>query len=201
MKKMNFIVSCLFLITAALATTASASAIEPITLTELYDKADLIVMAQVLNVVAKEDRDEVTIKPEVFLKGEGEQSEYTFNLISRGGLKDFDPALYKGDTGVFFLKRKLFSGQVEKAWWGSVAVFVKNNFDPLGKRAEGKADKSMPGWRAYRVKLKQAQNVSEYEDGFRQGFSGPPVMPKGTVDFNLGYSDGQLAREGMVPSW
>ncbi|MEW6076310.1 MAG: hypothetical protein AB1724_00715 [Thermodesulfobacteriota bacterium] len=201
MKKKGLITAIHVLIPAVLAVTAFASSIGPITLTELYDKADLIVMAQVLNVAAKGDQDEVTIKPEVFLKGEGEQAEYTFTLISRGTLEDFDPALSKGDTGVFFLKRKLFLGQVEKAWWGSVAVFVKNNFDPQGKKVGGEADKSLVGWRAYRLKLKQAQNTIDYDSGFRQGFSGPPVMPKGTVDFNLGYSDGQLAREGMVPAW
>jgi hypothetical protein len=200
MKKRCFIAGLLLLIPAMLAVSVFASEIGPITLSELYNKADLIVMAQVSKVEAKGDEDQVTITPELYLKGDGAGTDYTFTLVTRGKLKDFDPALTAGDTGVFFLKRKSQAGQVEKAWWGSVAVFVKNNFDPLGKKAEGAADKALAGWSDYRIKLKQVRNPAEYDSGFRQGFSGPPTMPKGPADFNLGYSDGKLAREGMVPS-
>jgi hypothetical protein len=201
MKKTGFSTGLFLVILAVLAASAPASEIGPITLTELYDKADLIVMAQVTGVVAREDQDEVTIKTEKYLKGDGPESDYTFTLVTRGKLKDFDPSLTTGDTGVFFLKRKSKPGQVEKAWWGGVAVFVKNNFDPLGKRAEGAADKPLAAWSDYRIKLKQIQNMTEYGNGFRQGFFGQPLIPKSPVDFNQGHSDGRLAREGMVPSW
>jgi hypothetical protein len=110
-------------------TTAQASQIKRITLAELQAKADLIVLAEVTKVVQDGNRDNVTIQVDSYLKGENRQTAYTFTLITRGGLKDFDPALETGDTGVFFLKRKAQEGQVEKAYWGSVATFQQNHFD------------------------------------------------------------------------
>ena len=43
------------------------------------------------------------------------------------GLKDFDPELKVGDKGVFFLTRN--KGKFEKAYWGSIAIFPKDNFE------------------------------------------------------------------------
>ena len=70
----------------------------------------------------------------VSLKGKSPQTVYTFTLVTRGGLNDFDPALKKGDSGVFFLKLRKQEGEVEKAYWGSVATFPKNHFDLTEKK-------------------------------------------------------------------
>ena len=183
----------------ALAVSGSASEISRITLTELYEKADLVVMAGVTRVNRIAERDEVTITVEMFLKGNTPEREYTFTLVSRGGLKDFDPALKKGDTGVFFLKQKRKG--VEKAYWGSVAVFSKNHFDLSEGGSIEKASGPLAAWRDYRVKLGQARNISEYEQGFMKGYNAPELIEKGTPDFRLGVSDGKLARKGIVPSW
>ena len=104
-----------------------ASGINRITLSELQEKADLIALAKVEKVIPNDDRDIVTIKIDSFLKGVSEEKELSFILVTRGGLKDFDPVLKRGDTGVFLLKKK--GAEVEKAYWGSVAIFQKNHFD------------------------------------------------------------------------
>jgi hypothetical protein len=103
------------------------SEIIKISLSELQEKADLIVLAKVINVEQDMDKDKITIKIDSALKGKIKEKELSFTLVTRGGLKDFDPALKKGDTGVFFLKKK--EAKVEKAYWGSIATFQKNNFD------------------------------------------------------------------------
>jgi len=119
---------CFTLLFAFLSLTSFASSIKRITLTEMQAKANLIVLAKVTKVVTEGDNDHVTIKIDSYLKGEGPQSVYTITLCSHGGLKDFDPALKEGDTGVFFLKRSKQEGEVEKAYWGSVATFNKPNY-------------------------------------------------------------------------
>ena len=103
-----------------------ASEITKISLSELQEEADLIVLAKVIKVEKNKNQDTVTIKIDSFLKGKTDDKVLIFTLISRGGLKDFDPELKKEDTGVFFLKKK--DGKIEKAYWGSIAVFQKNNF-------------------------------------------------------------------------
>jgi len=110
-------------------TTSFASQINRITLSELQSKADLIVMGKVTKLVQEGNQDHVTIKVDSYLKGKSPQTVYTFTLVTRGGLKGFDPSLKKGDTGVFFLNLRKQEGQVEKAYWGSVATFQKNHFD------------------------------------------------------------------------
>ena len=59
----------------------------------------------------------------------------------------------------------------------------------------------MAAWRDYRVKLGQARNIAEYETGFLRGFKGTEGLIEGAGDFNLGYSDGKLAKKGIVPAW
>jgi len=125
MKRMT----CVLLLVFTCATISFASKIRRITLAELQAKADLIVMAKVTKVVAEGDIDHVTVKVDSYLKGKSPQTVYTFTLVTRGGLKDFDPSLKKGDSGVFFLKPRKLEGQVEKAYWGGVATFPKNHFD------------------------------------------------------------------------
>lgn len=106
-----------------------SSEIMRITLSELESRAEIIVLGQVTEVLEDGDRDLVTIQAGSYLKGPGDREDYTFLLISRGGLKDFDPSLEEGDTGVFFLKLGDDTGRSEKAYWGSIAVFPNNNFE------------------------------------------------------------------------
>ena len=125
MKKITLLV----LLMLAAAMTGSASQIKRITLAELQAKAGIVVMAKVTKVVAEGDADHVTIKVDSYLKGNGPQPVYTFTLVTRGGLKDFDPTVKEGDSGVFFLKSKMPEGGVEKAYWGGIAIFPKDNFE------------------------------------------------------------------------
>ena len=76
---------------------------------------------------SKEVSDTVTIAIAAIIKGESKAKEATFVLSTRGGLKDFDPELKVGDKGVFFLTRN--KGKFEKAYWGSIAIFPKDNFE------------------------------------------------------------------------
>ena len=107
-------------------TVGFASSIGRITLSELEAKADFIVMGQVMSVEEEGNIDHVIIKVDAYIKGDASQTEYKFTLVTRGGLKDFDPDLKKGQSGVFFLKQQ---GQAfKKAYWGSVAIFSENHF-------------------------------------------------------------------------
>lgn len=199
-----------------------ASEIHRISLSELYETADLIVMAKVIKLIEEGHHDLITIKPEVYLKGEAGQAEYMFTLVTRGGLKDFDPALCEGDTGVFFLKINTHTHQVKKAYWGSIAQFQKNHFDlteeanprkiPVNNDATSSEDldnetaivendffTSLQIWRSHRVNQSQVLNMSEYECGFQKGFTEPPGLVDGSADFNLGHSDGYRAKMKIFP--
>jgi hypothetical protein len=103
-------------------------------LAELQSKADFIVLAKVVNIEKDKNVDRITIQVDSFLKGKSRQTVYTFTLVSRGVLKYFDPVLQNGDTGVFFLKLNRFTGRMEKAYWGSVAIFSKSHFILTKKR-------------------------------------------------------------------
>jgi len=173
-----------------------ASTIPRITLSQLQAKADLIVMAKVTKVVADKDIDNVTIEVDSYLKGKSPQTVYTFTLVTRGGLKDFDPSLKKGDTGVFFLNLRGQEGQVEKAYWGSVATFQKNHFESTAITPSPLLDV----WRSHRVKRRQIQDIEAYERGFRKGLTGPPGLVDGSADFNLGHSDGMIAKMKKSPN-
>ncbi len=110
------------------ASVVSASDIALLPLKELPAKANMIVLGEVLRVVPQnnENLDTVTIRIHAVLKGEVTGPEATFVLSTRGGLKDFDPQLKPGDMGVFFLDHH--DGAFNKAAWGSIALFTKNNF-------------------------------------------------------------------------
>jgi len=115
----------LSMLMAALTLTAQSSEIQRISLAELETRAEIILLGQVTRVEKKGDRDLVTIKPGPYLKGQVDSDLCTFYLVPRGGLKDFDPALGEGDTGVFFLNPGENEVSAEKAYWGSVALFPK----------------------------------------------------------------------------
>lgn len=118
----------LFLVSFSI--TSEASDISRITLSDLESRSELIVMAKVIALEKEGNRDRVTIRIASSLKGDRPpEGDITFYLVTRGGLKDFDPSLREGDTGVFFLKRGRREGEYEKAYWGSIATFRKNHFD------------------------------------------------------------------------
>ena len=190
MNKISFLTAVLLIV---LCTASSASQIRAITLPELYEKADLIVMAEVMQVDKETERDRVTITADCFLKGKSPETVFTFTLVTRGGLKDFDPCLQKGDTGVFFLKNGQAQAQVEKAYWGSIAVFQKNHFglSDLSTRLEA--------WRTYRVNRSEIDNIEDYDRGFQKGFTGPPGLVDNSADFNLGHSDGMRSKMSILP--
>ena len=178
------------------ATSGSASEISKITLSELHTRSDLISMGEVVELVRKADQDLVTIRSDVHLKGESSQTTYTFKLVTRGGLKDFDPSLRIGDTGVFFLKFRKEEGPVEKAYWGSVATFQKNHFVAAATPPSALVD----AWRSHRVDNGQIRDTDAYERGFRKGYAGPPGLVDGAADFNLGHSDGMVAGSNKLPN-
>ncbi len=121
-----FYLSIVIMIT--LSTITFASSINKITLSELRSKATYIVTGEVTYVAKRGNQDTIYILVDSYLKGKSPQAYFKFILISRGGLKDFDPALKKGDTGVFFLKKTGKKWETKKAYWGSVATFQENNF-------------------------------------------------------------------------
>lgn len=124
MKQILFVITILILMVSV----GYGSEINKISLSKLDELSDYIVLGQVQSIVKDGNIDTATIKADSFIKGSSPQDIFTFTLVTRGGLKDFDPELKKGDTGVFFLKTKKLKGEVEKAYWGSVAIFPKNNF-------------------------------------------------------------------------
>ena len=200
MNKVNFSIALSLLIFAV---SSFASQINRISLSELHTKSDLIVMAEVTEVAKEDNQDHITIQVDSYLKGSSPQKVYTLTLITRGGLKDFDPSLKKGDAGVFFLKLKEQKGQVEKAYWGSVATFQKNHFyltEEKTKTLASTITRYLDIWLSYRVKREQVRNVDEYERGFRKGFTSRPGLVDGSADFNLGHSDGMLAKMKMSPN-
>ena len=89
-----------------------ASMIPRLDLRELLDKSEYVVLGKVISISAKDVRDVVTVKIASSLKGKFKSNEVTFILTSRGGVKDFDPQLKVGDTGVFFLIET--NGEIKK---------------------------------------------------------------------------------------
>jgi hypothetical protein len=110
-----------------------ASQITPIKLTDLETRASHIVLGKMTKVVESGNEDTVTVEVATLLKGKSDQESFTFTLVTRGGIKDFDPAVKVAASGVFFLKEQDAPGaaagsNVTKAYWGSVATFPKDHF-------------------------------------------------------------------------
>ncbi|MEK7232865.1 MAG: hypothetical protein AAB268_03545 [Elusimicrobiota bacterium] len=117
----------LSLIIVASAAFVCASQILRLPLKELPAKSNIIVIGEVVKVVPSKETDDVTIKIAAVLKGQMKDNKATFILSTHGGLKDFDPQLKVGNKGVFFLVRN--NNTFEKAYWGSIAIFPKDNFN------------------------------------------------------------------------
>ena len=99
MKKIIIIIVLLF------ASNAFASKIGRINISGLESRSELIVIAKVSNIESDSALDKVTIDTSKVLKGTPTNDEIIILLQVRGGLKEFDPQLQKGDFGVFFLRK------------------------------------------------------------------------------------------------
>jgi cyclophilin family peptidyl-prolyl cis-trans isomerase len=135
-------------------TKVYASQIDRLELAELVSRAQAIALAKVVKIDKKSldsrkptPYDEVTITIASVLKGEIKQEELKITLQPRG-VKDFYPVLKTGDTGIFFL-RDINESNAKLAYWGSVAVFQKDNFKVSMKPKEPKEMDS----KSKRVKL------------------------------------------------
>ena len=115
--------------------TPRASQINPLDLSALGGKAEVIVVGHVEAVKRLDDsRDEITVRIADVLKGKVAGKTVTFPITCRGGLKDFDPELKAGDKGVFFLQA-VTDGKSRLAFFGSVATFAKGgNFKAAADR-------------------------------------------------------------------
>ena len=104
---------------------ARASQINPLDLSALAGKAEVIVLGHVEGVKRLDDsRDEITVRIADVLKGKSTNKTVTFPITCRGGLKDFDPEMKVGDKGVFFLQ-PIEDGKARLAFFGSVAIFAR----------------------------------------------------------------------------
>ncbi|MBN1327659.1 MAG: hypothetical protein JW996_06890, partial [Candidatus Cloacimonetes bacterium] len=148
------------LIMTLLFSVVYASEISRISLAELQEKSDLIVLAEVIEIRQDGNSDLVMIQIDSFLKGNGEEKILTIRLETRGGLKDFDPALNKGETGVFFLHKD--QDGFSKAYWGSMAIFAKNNFH-LSDLSYWNA---LEIWCDMRLQQNPDLDIADYEKGF-----------------------------------
>lgn len=195
---MKKIASLIAINVICLSNVCLASSIKKITLDDLYLKADLIVIAQVINLDTRDNQDHLTIKVAKSLKGTCRESIISFNLVTSGGLKDFDPELRIEDTGVFFLKKSKIKPHIRKAYWGSVATFTKNHFY-LSQQQLGSYDSMLKVWRSYRLNRGDINNIEEYEKGFHKGFHGASSLVDRAHDYNIGHSDGMLAKINKLP--
>jgi len=122
---MRLLILGVLALTISLAPTARASQINPLDLSALAGKSEVIVIGSVEGVKRLDDsRDEITIRVADVLKGKAGGKSITFPITCRGGLKDFDPELRIGDKGLFFLK-EVNDGRSALAFFGSVALFPK----------------------------------------------------------------------------
>jgi hypothetical protein len=55
-------------------------------------------------------------------------------------------------------------------------------------------------WRRHRVRRGEIADTKDYDEGFLKGYTEPPGLVDGSADFNLGHSDGMLAKRGMLPN-
>jgi hypothetical protein len=147
-------------------TLAYASQIRQLELAELPSRSHVIVLAKILRVdkISLDSRvptpdDKVTIKVASALKGSIKQDEVEVLLQPRG-VKDFDPTLKVGDTGVFFL-REVGELEAKLAYWGSVAIFQKPNFVVSKKAEEQQALRNRTEWISKCIKRIQSVKLGD----------------------------------------
>ena len=55
-------------------------------------------------------------------------------------------------------------------------------------------------WRSHRIRRGEIADTEDYDEGFLKGYTSPPGLVDGSPDFNLGHSDGMLAKTGKLPN-
>jgi hypothetical protein len=60
--------------------------------------------------------------------------------------------------------------------------------------------KALDQWRSHRIRRGEIADTKDYDEGFLKGYTGPPGLVDGSADFNLGHSDGMLAKTGKLPN-
>lgn len=119
--------------TGVLITCAFASQLVPVELSDLSAKSELVVVARVANVspVEIDSRrptpfDQVKLTVVTVLKGQLSKDSLTIILEPRG-VRNFDPSLKPGDSGIFFL-REDSDKRIRPITPGAVALFENTNF-------------------------------------------------------------------------
>lgn len=118
------------LLVALVTLSASASQIEPMKLSELADRASLVVIGSVVDSTTTPNtrgftEKIVTVKVAKVLKGA--YAKPYLRVRTRSGLVFFDRHLAAGDGGVLFLKPSE-KGTFEAAYPGSFALFQQGTF-------------------------------------------------------------------------
>jgi hypothetical protein len=127
-------------------TFAWASQLVPFELSKLSSTSEIVVVARVAKVTPVEldsrkptPFDQVELIVATVLKGSLQKSKLTIVLEPRG-VRDFDPSLKPGDSGVFFL-RKNSNQQFRPITAGAVAMFENKNFvvteDKISEQSPG----------------------------------------------------------------
>ncbi|MBU4305274.1 MAG: hypothetical protein KJ893_06620 [Candidatus Omnitrophica bacterium] len=124
---MKYIIQSILII-IMFTSTLNASSISRLSLSDLEKKSDLIVIAIVEKVEANGDLDTVDIRISSILKGAIKEKNIKLRLQVRGGLKEWDPILTKGQAGVFFLKKSII-GEYRLAYPGSISVFKNTIYE------------------------------------------------------------------------
>jgi hypothetical protein len=65
---------------------------------------------------------------------------------------------------------------------------------------EGDYAQALDQWRSHRIRRGEIADTKDYDKGFLKGYTGPPGLVDGSADFNLGHSDGMLAKMGKLPN-
>jgi hypothetical protein len=60
--------------------------------------------------------------------------------------------------------------------------------------------RALDQWRSHRIRRGEIADTKDYDEGFLKGYTGPPGLVDGSPDFNLGHSDGMLAKMGKLPN-
>jgi hypothetical protein len=76
-------------------------------------------------------------------------------------------------------------------------VSTVSESDPI---EESHYSRALDRWRSYRVGRGEIDDTADYDKGFFKGYIGPPGLVDGSPYFNLGHSDGMLARRGEFPT-
>ena len=114
-----------------------ASDISRLDFSELPRLSEYVVLGHVEKVIRTDEfSDTIRIRIVKILKGMFHPPGTMEIVLRNKGVKDFDPILKVGDKGVFFLS-KVEGTTGTLAYWGSIAIFPKDNFDTVDKSGSG----------------------------------------------------------------